>query len=144
MPTMGDEEFDGEKTQFWLPGKDLPGRPTEGDAAGETAGSHISAEPDRPPQELALGASGDTSGDHSIDFDLTAEEPSGPTGLDFDVTAEEEASPGTLDFDITGQGASDAGPATRPPSDSSAASGGRLLFVGLVAIAGVVLYLMTR
>lgn len=147
---MDDEDLDGEKTQFWLPGKDLPGFPPKGDAAGETADIHSSAEPDPQPQERAPGASGDTGGDQSIDFDLTAKEPGDPTGLDFDVTAEEIAVPDTLDFDISGEGASEpssasgAGPATLPPSDSSAASGGGLLLVAIVAIGCVVLYFVTR
>jgi len=148
---MSDEDdFDGEKTQFWLPGKGLPGQPTAGDAAGETAGNRVSAEPDRRPQEPAPGASGDPGGGDSIDFDLTAEEPSGPTGLDFDITAEKEAAPATLDFDISGQGASEPSPVShteptpRPPVGGSSASGGGRLLVALIAIVGVVIYFMTR
>ena len=97
MPTMADEEFDGEATQFWLPGKDLPGGPTADDAAS------------------------DAGGNNPLDFDLTTGEPASASGLDFDITADEKTAPETVDFDISGQGSSEA----RAPSNATPPAAGQ-------------------
>jgi len=167
---MSDEDdFDGEKTQFWLPGQDLPGHPGSGGAAAKKTGSPAQTDPDggtkNPGQKTAGDAggelsidfdlsaedAGDSGGEQSIDLDLTADDVGDAAGLDFDVTAENEVVPETLDFDISGDpketdaGSNAApGPVSPPPLDSRPASGGWVLTISLIVIASVVIYFVTR
>ena len=163
-----EEEFDSEKTQFWLPGQALPGRP----AAGEADGDHESVNLKQPPQgaQRQAGSATDAAaaGSGTIDFDLTAEQQPGSGELDFDLSGEGDT--GTMDFDITGEGTAppkpEAKPAPKPeakpapttstpgssakaarapaPPVSNSGSGGAVLFVAVVAIVAAVIYFMTR
>jgi hypothetical protein len=152
-----EEEFDGEKTQFWLPGQAPPGLLNAGDREGANLKQPTQSEQRKPAP--MTGADKASAGE--IDFDLTAEEQPGSTGLDFDLSTGENAD--TVDFDITGEGtippepeakpvrkASPVKPSTpkqarapAPPADSGV-SGGTLLLVAVIAIAGAVIYFATR
>lgn len=155
-----EEEFDSEKTQFWLPGQALPGRPAAGDADGDQEGVNLAKS-----TQGAERKPGSPVNAGEIDFDLTAEVQAGSSsGLDFDLSAEADAS--TMDFDITGEGtvppelkaeppekastpapapAATAKPVHAPaPPASTSGSGGALLLVAAVAIAAVVIYFVTR
>jgi hypothetical protein len=161
-----EEEFDSEKTQFWLPGQALPGRASSGDATGEVEGINLSKSSQRRQTEPAPNSAAGTAGKSTIDFDLTGAETAGSSGLDFDLTGETETGGGTMDFDITGEGeipqepkaepARQAKPpgaaatshpkATRAPTPpaSSSASSGTLLLVAIIVIAVAVVYFVTR
>lgn len=149
-----EEEFDSEKTQFWLPGQALPERPVAGAADGDHEGVNLK----KPPQGVQSEAVSATSSGQ-IDFDLTAEQP-GSGELDLDLSAAEDTS--TMDFDITGEGtippqpeaepaprttapAAAANPAPAPaPAESSSGSGGMLVFVVVAVVVAGVIYFLTR
>ncbi len=115
-----EEEFDSEKTQFWLPGQALPGRP----AAGEADGDHESVNLKQPPQgaQRQAGSATDAAaaGSGTIDFDLTAEQQPGSGELDFDLSGEGDT--GTMDFDITGEGTAPPKPDAKPAPEPDAKS----------------------
>lgn len=154
-----EEEFDSEKTQFWLPGQALPEKPVAGATDGSQEGVSLKKpQPGAQPQgKPAAGATAAKSTE--IDFDLTAEQPASGE-LDFDLSAPADTS--TMDFDITGEGAKPPQPAAEPapkasapapaakpvhtpaPPASSSGSGGALLFVAVVVIAAGVIYFLTR
>ncbi len=151
-----EEEFDSEKTQFWLPGQALPERPVAGAADGDQEGVNLKKPPQgAQPQAAAAASSG------QIDFDLTAEQP-GSGELDFDLSAAADTS--KMDFDITGEGtippqgeaepapkttapaaAAAAKPTPAPaPAVSSSGSGGTLVFVAIAVVVAGVIYFFTR
>lgn len=157
-----EEEFDSEKTQFWLPGQKLPDRPASGDAAGDHEGVNLKQARQRAQAQGEPAARANAARTSEIDFDLTAAQP-GSGELDFDLSAGEDTS--KMDFDITGEGtvpaqakpepapkktAPAAPPAARKPVRapappvSSPGSGGAFLFIVGAAIAAGVIYFFTR
>lgn len=154
-----EEEFDSEKTQFWLPGQALPERPVAGAADGDHEGVNLKKPPQGAQPQAANATRAGTAGTDQIDFDLTAEQP-GSGELDFDLSADAESS--TMDFDITGEGTIPPQPEAEPAPKASApaaaakpvpapaapvstsGSGGALLFVAVVVVAAGVIYFLTR
>jgi len=159
-----EEEFDSEKTQFWLPGQALPGRPAAGEADGDHEGVNLKKPPQAAQRQAGSATGAAAAGTGAIDFDLTAEQQPGSGELDFDLSGEGDS--GTMDFDITGEGTAPPKPAPEPatkpapktgtpaasaktartpaPPASNSGSGGAVLFVAVVAIVAAVIYFMTR
>lgn len=157
-----EEEFDSEKTQFWLPGQALPERPVA-DPADDDKGAGYNKKPRQDREARGQASDGTaTNADQpggAIDFDLTAEQP-GSGELDLDLSSAADTS--TMDFDITGEGTippqSEAAPqadapaaAARPtptpapaPAASSSGAGGAMLIIAVVVIAAGLIYFFTR
>ena len=107
-----EEEFDSEKTQFWLPGQALPGRPAAGEADGDHEGVNLKKPPQAAQRQASSATGAATAGTGEIDFDLTAEQQPGSGELDFDLSGEGDTS--TMDFDITGEGTAPPKPEAKP------------------------------
>lgn len=159
-----EEEFDGEKTQFWLPGQTPPGHPGAGNATGDAKDGNSPKSPaDGQPGSAAKSRTA-AAQDSQIDFDLSATEQAGSTGLDFDLSGEAEPKTDTMDFDITGEGTVPPAPEPEPARtaestprvvapkpkrpaaqpEKNGVSGGVLMLAAIIAIAVAVIYFMTQ